>query len=177
MSSERPGCRGLGRRGSYFFVIDAFIGAAILIFTLLLLFSIYLNREGPEQSFTFASDYLRFVGTTEARDYDDAYVQQLIDDGDIVDARATLVDQMLRFHRLGEDAKAREIAKRTSEVVPVTLAINLSIQDDVGNHTVYNRSITVVEARPTHQVARSLEFAIVDGSLYGPVTLQMEVWR
>lgn len=167
------GMRGGSRRGSYFFVIDAFIAGAILVFTLVMIFNLFIAPRETEQSFTYAHDYLSFLTSTQVRDYHDLLVDNLV----VPDRRKTLAEQVLIFHNASNDSAAAVILGAAAQSLPSTVALNISLKDGVTMTMLYNRSIDQIPAKRSHLVAKSIGYAIINQSaLYGPLTLQVEVW-
>lgn len=165
-----------GRRGSYFFVIDAFLGAAILIVTLIVMLNIYLQRSSPEQSFTYARDYLDFLTTTEVRDYHSPTIDLLIAQGNISNPSATIAEQLLYFHNTSRDDLVYVIINESIRILPGHVAVNVSVID-TGAELLYNRSTEGSEDRKVHQSVRGIEFVFINRStLYGPVVLEVDVW-
>ena len=165
--------RGGVRRGSYFFVIDAFIAGIILIFTLVMIFSLFVAQRPTEQSFTYAHDYMMFLSTTEVRDYHDATVDALT----VADRKKTLAEQVLIFHNQSNDTAAAVILNATAQSLPDTVVINVNITTEGATMSLYNRSLASASQKRTHLVAKNIAYAIINESqLYGPVVLQVEVW-
>lgn len=165
--------RGGSRRGSYFFVIDAFIASAILVFTLVMIFNLFVTPRDTQQSFTYAHDYISFLSFTQFRDYHDPSVEAL----NVPDERATLAEQVLLFHNASNDSAAAVILAAAARSLPSTLALNVSLLVGANTTLLYNQSVNQIPSKRTHLVAKSISYALLNQSaLYGPVTLQVEVW-
>jgi len=167
--------RGGLRRGSYFFVIDAFIAGAILFLTLVVIFNFFVGPRQTEQSFTYAHDYLAFLTSTQVRDYHDLTIDAL----SISDRRKSLAEQVLIFHNASNDTAAAVILAAAAQSLPPTVLINVSVQEQAGSQSavLYSRGLSETGQKRTHLVAKSVEYAIINQSgLYGPVVMQTEVW-
>lgn len=168
-----------GGRGSYFFVIDAFIAAALLVFTILLVFALYLYNQPSEQTFLYASDLTTFLTTTQVRDFRTAEVESLIAAGEVTNTRNTLASQVLLFHNQSKDDFATDIVNASVASIPSQLPVNVSLKNPATGAVfpIYSRLIGGTEARETHLVTRSVEYVMVsDTEIYGPMILQIEVW-
>ena len=167
------------RRGAYFFVIDAFLAASILAFTLILIFSLFLNQRESEQSFTYAHDYLSFLTSTQARDYRNPVVTGMIQEGHIRDPRLTLAALVLLFHNESKHENVTSILDSTVATLPLDLILNVTIHDSsTGERTsLYSRGAPDPERHTQHLSAKALQHVIVgENRLYGPLILEVEVW-
>lgn len=127
MGSLRCGVR---RDGAYFFVIDAFIAGLILLTTIVLLFSHFVERSSSERVFYTAEDFLGFLDSTQVRDFDSARVRSWSADGTINDTSVSLLRQMGYFHARGQQAQLREFANITTQGVPGTVGIEIYVGGD-----------------------------------------------
>lgn len=176
--------RGGSRRGSYFFVLDAFIASAILVFTIVLVFSLFLSSRGTNQSFTYASDYLSFLSTTELRDYQSPVVDELVASGNITDTRKTIAQQLLTFYNESGGEPGSELhdawllLNESADLLPQDVAFNVSLHGSSWNYTLYNRSVDGLYDGRTHLAVRSVEYAMINrASIFGPLILEVDVWR
>ncbi len=166
-----------GRRGSYFFVLDAFMASAILILTVALVYGLFLTPPSSQQSFAYASDYLLFLTTTQLRDYSSDVVKQMVASEEINDTQATIASQLLLFHNESRDDLAEKLLNDTATTLPAGLAIRVSVIDGTGGHELYGRGTAGAPWLPTHLASRSIEYATInDSAIYGPTVLLVEVW-
>lgn len=169
-----------GRRGSVFFVIDAFMGAAILIFALLIFYTLFIRVPPAEQAFTYANDHLSFIATTECRDFESPWVERLIENGTIENPTLTLAEQTLIFRQQGQLDDAFLLMNASTIILPPTLDVRIRTQDDpLGDVVLYPSSpLPDMTDRPVRQSAKHIFFVLVDTTTYyGPVVLQTEVWQ
>ena len=173
------------KRGAYFFVIDAFLAASILSFTLVLLFTLFITEPETEQSFVYAHDYLNFLTTTELRDFRHSNITYLIDEGDITNTRLTMAEQVLVFYDEIGDLPGRKdnitmILTAAAESLPVTLAINVSLREkpnQVSKTLLFEKPPNLDTVRLIHLTARSVEYAVKDqDTLIGPYILEVDIW-
>lgn len=86
------------RKGSYFFILDAFIAAVILFITL-----ISINNAGIEEpiiqttSFT-SNDYILLLSNTELRDFSNSYMNYLRAEGAITDSRISVMEAVIDLY-------------------------------------------------------------------------------
>jgi len=167
------------RRGSYFFVIDAFIAASILVLTLTLIFNFFTSQRQTEQVFTYAQDYLDFLASTQVKDYRIPEITQLIVAGNITNTRVTLAEQVLIFNLSGQNQNAKTILEAVAKSVPenVDLMVTLVDRRTGMNATLYSRpSSNAGVGKQNHLSARSLVYTVVNNTFYGPYAFRAEAW-
>jgi len=167
------------RRGAYFFVIDAFIAAAILGVTLVLIFNLFIGQTDSEQTFTYAHDFITFLAETEARDYRQATIANMVVQGYIEDPRKTLAEQIILAFADGNLANATAILNASAESLPPTLRMNVSILDSVtrAQTLLYSQAPVLAHEERLHLTARTLEYALTpENNIIGPYIIQVEVW-
>ncbi len=168
-----------GRRGSFFFVIDAFIGAAILIFALILFYSLFLNTSPAEQAFVYANDHLAFLTTTQCRDFQSPWIHRMIKNGTIANPELTLAEQALIFRHQGNFEDAFRLLNASTSILPPTLTVRIGTRDDpLGDVQLYpDHPLAGTSDADVRQAANYIAFIMVDESnYYGPVILETEVW-
>ena len=167
------------RRGSYFFVIDAFIAAAILSFTLMLVFNFFAQQRQATQSLTYAQDYLTFLTSTSMRDYRDPVVTELMTDNPVTNPRVTLAEQVLLYNYSGQNGNASLLLEAVAKSIPSSMSINVSVAEmsPASSFSLYSRAASGGRSAVTsHLVAKSLVYALVDQStIYGPFVMVVEV--
>ena len=167
------------RKGAYFFVIDAFIAAAILSLTLVLIFNLFVSPTRTEQSFSFAHDLISFLTQTEVRDYRHSDITDMISKGHINDIRNTLSEEILIFFDKNDFGNASIILNASTQSLPQTLAINVSIFDPATSTStpLYERKEGSGLSKRSHLTARSVEYALDEqNQIIGPYVLRVEVW-
>jgi hypothetical protein len=169
------------RKGSYFFVLDAFIGGVIFVLTLVLVFSLFVGPTRTEQSFATASDYLTFLSTTEIRDFHHINVTKMREEGNITDPTITIAQQLVVFHNQTPIAETctlcQQLVNTTIGSIPKTTAVNISISTPSENESFYTYAEGDVSKMGTHIVTKSIEYALINETvLLGPVAIIMEVW-
>lgn len=179
---------GVGRRrGSYFFVIDAFFAAAILTFTVVLIFSLFVVQPRTGQSYSYAQDYLTFLTGTGMRDFRHAAIIEIMNDPTLrpyVDSRRSLSEQVLVFYNRSAEGNPtlkggyEAILEAAAENLPETLTLNVWLRDPEKETSVklYGREAGSVSETKTRLNARALEYVMLNETdIYGPLVLQVEV--
>ncbi len=167
------------RRAAYFFVIDAFIAAAILSVTLVLIFNLFVGQTDSGQTFTYAHDFITFLAETEVRDYRHPTIANMVVKGDIEDPRKTLAEQVILDFAADNIANASVILNASAESLPATLRINVSILDPETKvrTQLYSQAPRVAREERLHLTARTLEYSLTpENQIIGPYILQVEVW-
>lgn len=166
------------RHGSYFFVIDAFVASSIFIITIVMVLNLALSPRPSAQSFSYASDYLAFISTTQLRDFDAPAVQNLSASGNISDLRATIAQQVLIFHNQSRDDLVYRLLNGTTNIIPANVAVNFTLREANGTYVgLYEKGLINVQNKPTHLAVAQVTYALInDSAMYGPVVLKVEVW-
>lgn len=167
-----------GVRGSYFFVIDAFVASSIFIVTIVVVLNLSLSQHSSEQTFSYASDYMDFIATTELRDFNSLDVINLTAQGNITDVRATISEQVLIFHNTSRGILIPKLLNRTTDIIPANVEINFTLQEPNGTLVpLFQTDLTNVQRKTTHLAVAQVAYALINESnLYGPVVLKVEVW-
>jgi len=167
------------RRGSSFFVIDAFLAAGILVMTLIIIFSFFVQQRESEQSVSYARDYLNFLVNTPVREYRNPVVLDMVSDGGIADTSVSLAEQAILFHIAGNSTAAEQLLSVAAESIPSTIDVNVTVTDYSGGRstTLFARNAVAPANRATHLSAKSLAHAVVNGTiLYGPYVFEVNSW-
>lgn len=165
------------RRGSYFFVLDAFVAVAILAFAITLIVSFFSSQRQTEQTFSYAQDYLSFLTSSHINDYQNPVISELLASGNISDPRVTIAEQILRFHNRSDDIDAWKILNATAGSIPENNGIKVMLHEASSgyNTTLYNRT-SILITNSTHLVASGIVYTLINNTLFGPFTLRVEVW-
>ncbi len=162
------------RKGSYFFVIDAFVAGIILVGAIVALFTSFSRAPPASQAFYTAEDFLVVLETTKISDYDSATVRNWTADGTINDTSLSLLQQIGYFNASGRDAQARTLANLTLSRVPESVSAQLLIGNqsyamrgdaDQGKASVFfsSKRILLLRKRPS--------------DLYSPVIVEVRTWQ
>jgi hypothetical protein len=124
------------KRASYFFVLDVFIGSAILVLTLIIIFSSRVNSPTPDATFRMADDYIEFLASTEFRDFASVHRLELTKGGYVNDTTQSLLQVLaqLNYYQysngsvLWSTLLAQEI---TDGILPTQYGVNVSVNDTI----------------------------------------------
>lgn len=100
----------VSRKGSYFFVIDAFIAGTIIIAAIVIIFSRFFSQSPTTPAFYTAEDFFLLIETTSLRDFDSSLVRDWVANGTINDSSLAILDQMALFVAKNDFGNARELA-------------------------------------------------------------------
>lgn len=93
-----------GKRGAYFFVLDAFIAGVIIVSSLAVLYTTFSVQESPSQNYVLAEDFITFMEATTIQRYAGDVVYEMWRNGTISDRSLTLLEQSVLFY--AEDTPA-----------------------------------------------------------------------
>lgn len=85
------------RRGSYFYVIDAFIASIIILAALIVIFSRFFSQQPSAQAFYTAEDFLSTIERTPVVTLDDPRIRTWINDGNITNPQLSTIEQLVYF--------------------------------------------------------------------------------
>ncbi|MBN2459778.1 hypothetical protein JXB28_05830 [Candidatus Woesearchaeota archaeon] len=170
----------MDKRGAYFFVIDALIGGSIIFIGLILIFSSRVTKTESNPTLSLVNDFVTVISTTQIRSFQGAYVQSLLDDGNITDRDNTLLEQLTEFYWLNQsgirdttaimDNYLKEISKT---VIPDYRSISISLNNTRLYHT---QSLLPEEAGLGVGTQKISFYRINTTHIYGPVLFEVEVW-
>jgi|FLOH01.1.fsa_nt_gi hypothetical protein len=169
----------MNKRGAYFFVLDAFIGAAIFLITTVLIMGSYMNKPDIRQSHTLADDTMSYIINTRVRDYADPYVIKLVNNGNITNLDITLYSQILEFHYTNHAELATNFTKNILETLWEThYGVSYNIIEEDGSSTIiYNRSTERINNSRFLLSSKRLAFYKLNETTYfGPSIAEVKVW-
>jgi hypothetical protein len=88
----------LRNRKGYFFLIDAFIGSAIIFVSLAVILSSDVKVTPLHYDYSTAEGYASFIIDTKIEDLNNAYVNGLVSSGVITNTKNTIMDQITQFY-------------------------------------------------------------------------------
>ena len=166
------------RRGSYFFVIDAFIAGIIILAGVVVLFAQYTEEPIRSTSFYSAEDFFSVLESTELRNFDSRLLRNWSNNGTINNTRVSLLHQLALFNVTNEGERAILLANMTLSSLPdnvggaIRMGTNapdklywtvLSEQNETAG--VFFSSKRIVLLRQTPQQA------------YPPVIVEVQTWQ
>jgi hypothetical protein len=166
--------RRLGRKGSYFFVIDACIATIVIVGTLLVLYGSHTYKPSATQSFAAADNFLGYLASTEIGSFDDPQVRSWFTQGLLNDTHAPLLRQLAALNVSARNSEARTLANLTLGAVPPQIGVDLRIAGQSyasrGTDTQSAAAVTVVAKRIV--VVRTGA-----ASAAQPVVIEVRTWQ
>jgi hypothetical protein len=162
------------RKGSYFYVIDAFVASILIISALIIIFSQYFSQPASTQAYYTAEDLLATMEATPVRGYDNPTVRNWISNGTITDQQRSLLEQVAYFHVTGSTANGNTLAQIVAAAAPQQIGIEIL----VNGQQYYSR-----ESMPKDQAASVLSAKRIvllrQGAteLYPPVIVEVRTWQ
>jgi hypothetical protein len=169
----------MNKRGGYFFVLDVFIASAIIVLTLIIIFSSRVNTPPSETSYRIAEDFMGFLTTTEIRDISNPYKVNLTKGGFINDTRLNLVQVLAVLNythaknSTGQSFASCFLESISNGVVPAKYGMNYSIDGT----SIYERNPETYPAANLVLSSRRVTFFRINAQgLYGPVISEVKIW-
>jgi len=106
-----------GRKG-YYFSLDAFLAASLLLLGLFLMSSIYVKERTITTNY-FAQDTMRILSGLTLGQANNSYINALISNGTIGDSNLTILEQVGAFWAENKTFLARQVVENiTAELIP-----------------------------------------------------------
>jgi len=164
----------MGKRGAYFFVLDAIIGGAIFVITIILILGSQLNQPESKQTYLLSNDIMNLLTTTKVVDYRDTYVSSLISSNRINNYEQSLFNQIAEFYYQNQTGLAKNFTENILyKLIPEQYGLSYSL----GTFVVYNRSIGKLNnSRIVLTSRRITYFALNQTELFGPDISELKIW-
>ncbi|MBU1202002.1 MAG: hypothetical protein KJ583_06050 [Nanoarchaeota archaeon] len=162
------------KRGSYFFVLDAMIGGAIFLVTVIIIISSQLNTPDKRQSYLLANDVMYLLSTTKIIDFRNPYISTLANDGNITDYEQSLFLQISEFYYTNRTELAKNLTKAVLETV---ILEQYGVSYSIGDEIIYNRFMDRFNNSRMALTSRKLSFLIINETTYfGPDVAELKIW-
>jgi hypothetical protein len=169
----------MNKRGAYFFVIDAFVGASIIFLSLIIIFTSYSIIPETSPTLRAMADYTGFLMNTKIRQFQGDYVEQLINDSNITDRDNTLLDQLTEFYyrnQTGENTLVM-MANFTKEVSKGIVPEQRGLAVYLNNSLIYNSTPKLMQQSNLVLSSQKLTFKRINETyIYGPIILEVRIW-
>ena len=167
-----------GKRGAYFFVIDAVVAGAIIVAALLLIFGSHSSKPERQTTVQEGEDFLDYLYSTSVREHDSTLINQMVDDGVITDLDRSLADQLVAFYYAGNTTELTDFAQDISSFnVPPDRGLLLYINSTlIYNSTLHKPMSTLNSSRLVLNPKRMSFLLVNQSALYGPVWIEVKVW-
>lgn len=169
----------VSRKGSYFFVIDAFIAGTIVIAAIVIIFSGFFSQPPSTPAFYTAEDFFLFLDSTQLRDFDSPIVRAWTANGTINDSSVTLLEQLALFIARNNVVEGQQLAS----VLGTGISGSVQYEIIVDSQSLYSSVPT--SANPLDKDDASVFFSskrIVllrkqPSDVYPPVLVEVQTWQ
>ena len=149
------------KKGSFFFILDVFIGAFIFLVTLLLIFNIKLSQPETESLSLKLNSFTKIVFTDQISSYNNEYKDDVL-----AKSKETLPDPFMTadeliyyLHTNGYEENATLFVKNlTNVLLPNYIGINYSI----GGEEIYSRFSQKLSFAKTSLTNKKITYKILD---------------
>lgn len=177
------------KKGSYFFAIDAFIAGGILILTITLLLSFFASQKPEKQTYSFLNDYSVFLRTTSVSDFSNPLITNYTREGLIFDSELSLSKQIVLFNYYNltktcpVDIKgycfdaAKNLTNATISSLPEDMGVRVSLINETDSVDLYVANDDIELSASSKLVKSLIEYVYINSTtMYGPVSLEVEMW-
>ena len=164
----------MNRRGVYFFVLDAFIGAAIVLVSLLVVIQTFTSSIETDRPLTILEDFLTYMQNTEVRDFQGANTLLMIQNGTITKPQNTLFNQVSEFYYFNETGSAQTLL---TEIANAGLPSQISFRYIYDQNIVYERLVFPYNRAGQVLYSKKLSMIQINRSvIYGPHLVEVVLW-
>ena len=164
----------MNKRGVYYFVIDAFLGGAIVLVSLIVILNSYTAGVEKEQPLTILEDFIAYIQNTQVRDFQGDFTQESIADGNITKLDNTLFEQVADFHYRNNLTNARLFLQ---ELVDASIPSHVSIRYFYSGDLIYYKTEFPLDEAKFVLSSKKVAVAIINNSvIYGPHMVEVMVW-
>jgi hypothetical protein len=163
------------RRGSYFYVIDAFIASIIIIGAFIVLISHFISQQPPTTAFYTAEDFLTTVESTKVLGYDNDMVRDWVSAGMVNDSTRTMLQQLAAFEL---DGNAGNATGNLSLILATRAPRNVNLEIRVnGNQRFIRQDIDPERASTLLSSKRIVLLQRNVSSIYSPAIVEVRTWQ
>jgi len=157
----------------YFFVIDAFIGGAIVLVSLLVVMGSYTHTPEKEQVLTLLEDAITYMQNVQMRDFQGNYTQNLISNGSVTDTDNTLFEQLGVFYYENELQIAQDFLAEILEGLPDQMSVRFYYDDTL----LFEKEDFPFQSAGLALSSKKLSIVTInDTQLFGPHIVEVIVW-
>jgi hypothetical protein len=179
------------RRGSYFYVIDAFIASIIIVSAIIIIFSRYSAAPSSTQALYTAEDYLTTMESATIRSIDASKVRNWTANGTISDESVSALEQLARFAITScagfpliaaPTTSAGQFVRLTADNAPAHVGMLITATVPAGECTLYNSTAErgTMEMGYANALLSSRRILLVRSSpldTYPPVIIEVRTWQ
>ncbi|MFC1649042.1 hypothetical protein ACFL1B_06345 [Nanoarchaeota archaeon] len=164
----------MDKRGAYFFVIDAFIGGAIVLISLIVVINSFTSTQDRTHPILILEDFVTYMSNTQVRDFQGTYMEQLIQQGKITNLRHTLLEQIGELHYYGNNTEAGLFI---DEISDATLPEQMSFRYFYGNDMLHERAIYPYNKANLVLSSKKVSMVTINKSkIHGPHLAEVILW-
>ncbi len=164
------------RKGSYFYVIDAFVAGIIILAGVAVLFQSYIDDPLTTSAFFTAEDFFSVLEDTEVRNMDSDLIKNWTRNGTINDSTRTLLEQLTFFNATDRDFVLGQFCQEVVEDLPPNVAGSILIDSNVLATT----PNPLVEKNDSYVFFSSKRIVMIRNSpweVYDPVLVEVQTWQ
>ncbi|HHE36602.1 MAG TPA: hypothetical protein ENL16_02195 [Candidatus Woesearchaeota archaeon] len=169
----------MNKRGAYFFVIDAFIAASIIFFSLILIFTTYNIRPDTGSTLRMLKEYTEFLTNTRVRDFQGDYVRNLTTNKNITSLDNTLLEQLVEFYYYNSSGKNMSMImwNFVDEVSKGVISEQRSFAVYINDTRIYNKTNKPLDESDLVMNSKKIVFHRINETyIYGPVVFEVSIW-
>lgn len=175
----------MNKRGAYFFVIDAFLAATVIVGALIIIFTSRQSSTEAGPAISMVENFLRMVETTPIRNLQSNLTRQLVLDGNITDLDNTILEQITEFYYLNASGKKdtkNQTAALLKDAAGGLISEHRSIMvymytNSSEKNLVFNKSLFSQERAGLLLTGKRINFKMINDSfIYGPVVFEVKLW-
>lgn len=177
------------KKGSYFFVIDAFIGSIIIIAAIIITTTQFSAKSVNTATYYSAEDFLSIQETTQIRDYgytnktsdnteDD--IHRMVRIGKIQNTQNTLLQQVVTFYQESKTSDAQTMTKSLVENTPSSASIEVYITTPGQTIPFPLASKIITPYKDATSVVSAQRIIVAKKSsteLYPPIIVEVITWQ
>jgi len=170
----------MNKRGAYFFVIDALIGASIIFLSLIIIFNTNFSSPESNPTLRMMEDYTDYLVSTRVREIQGPITAKLVSNGNITNVDNTLLEQLTEFYYLNVTG-ARDTTNImwdfTDEISKGLVSEQRSFSVYVNKTLVYEDIDSVLDQSRLVVNSKKISYKrINDTFIYGPVIIEVKLW-
>lgn len=171
----------MNKRGAYFFVLDALLGGAIFLISIVIIMGSYINTPQTRYSYTQAEDLMNLMLNTKVIEFRNDYIELLYNSGRITNTEQTLFEQISEFYYTGKSEEAHNLSKIIlTSVLPEQFGIMYSIIDsETDTRTIlFNKSVEIINNSNFQLNTKKISFyATNETEFKGPNIVEIRIWN
>ncbi len=161
------------RKGSYFYVIDAFIAAIIIVSAVIILFSRFLAQPSPTQAYYTGEELLATLESTKMQTYAHPTTRAWVNNG-TVDGQRSVLEQIALFNITGKLNESKLLAEIVGNTTPRHVGIEILAN---GQQLHIYEPMPQQEADSRLVAQRILLLRKSPTDAYPPVIMEVRTWQ